>query len=239
MLLGAGAVILALGLAFEGRAIVALGGLCVLSGALGAGWMVSKVIRTPRRWAVPVSAMHLLAGFMWFLVIGGPRGQRLARRDRTQRVPPGLPDDLHRWLDRSSAARRVVVPLADGATRSSRHAPGRLDRDGVRSLRPAGRAQRRRCPDGALGGRMGGHARLAGRDPTRAPGCRDRPREGVGLPGARELGPVRPPRCRRVGPTRGSCRRPLRIPGGPKSNGPYAATNVPVMVVGWMSHRKK
>jgi nitrite reductase (NO-forming) len=67
-LLGGGAVLLALGLAFERTAVVALGGACVLLGALGAGWMVSKVIRTPRRWPIPVSAMHLLAGFTWFLV---------------------------------------------------------------------------------------------------------------------------------------------------------------------------
>ncbi|MEO8425080.1 MAG: hypothetical protein ABI595_14370 [Actinomycetota bacterium] len=67
-LLGAGAVMLALGLAFDVTAIIATGGLLELSGALGAAWMVSKVIRAPRRWPIPIAAKHLLAGFAWFVV---------------------------------------------------------------------------------------------------------------------------------------------------------------------------
>jgi len=67
-LLVTGPALLASGLAFDRTVVVALGGLCELAGALGAAWMVSKVMRTPRRWAIPVSALHLLAGFCWFLI---------------------------------------------------------------------------------------------------------------------------------------------------------------------------
>ncbi|MEO8423944.1 MAG: hypothetical protein ABI595_08525 [Actinomycetota bacterium] len=67
-LLGGGAIGLALGLAIDVTAVVALGGLSELAGVLGAAWMVSKVLRTRRRWPIPISALHLLAGFTWFTI---------------------------------------------------------------------------------------------------------------------------------------------------------------------------
>jgi nitrite reductase (NO-forming) len=67
-LLAGGTGALALGLAFRTTVIAAVGGLCELSGALGVVWMVSKVLRAPRRWRAPVSALHLVAGVIWFTI---------------------------------------------------------------------------------------------------------------------------------------------------------------------------
>ena len=66
--LAAGVVMLATGLAFDVSPVVALGGSCELAGAVGVAWMVSKVLRTGRRQAAPVSALHLVAGVCWFLI---------------------------------------------------------------------------------------------------------------------------------------------------------------------------
>ena len=66
--LAVGAATVALGLATQVTAIAAAGGLCELCGALGLAWMVSRVLRTPRSRSAPVSALHLVAGVVWFAI---------------------------------------------------------------------------------------------------------------------------------------------------------------------------
>lgn len=62
---GAGAI--AGGLVVRSSALATAGGLAYATGAIGLAWMVAKVLRTPRRWPVPVAARHLLLGIAWFL----------------------------------------------------------------------------------------------------------------------------------------------------------------------------
>ncbi len=66
--LAGGVVLLAAGLALRVRVVAGIGSICELAGALGVAWMVSKVLRTQRRRAAPVSALHLVAGAGWFTV---------------------------------------------------------------------------------------------------------------------------------------------------------------------------
>jgi nitrite reductase (NO-forming) len=66
--LAVGVTAVALGLAFRITAVAAVGGIFESIGALGILWMVSRVLRAPRAQAAPVSAMHLVAGVVWFTV---------------------------------------------------------------------------------------------------------------------------------------------------------------------------
>jgi nitrite reductase (NO-forming) len=67
-LLGGGAVAIAAGLALDATAVTAVGGLCELAGAAGVAWMVLTVLRSPRRWPIAASALHLVAGVAWFAI---------------------------------------------------------------------------------------------------------------------------------------------------------------------------
>ena len=209
--------LLALGLAFDETVVVALGGTCVLSGALGAAWMVSKVIRTPRKWPIPVSAMHLLAGFTWFLV--GSVALAISAWHGVTGVGAFFLDFLTifvgGWIVQVLlGAWSFLLPMAR---------PGHPDthRAGLIAMEFAGFVQLICLNVGVAlmalrAAGWVGEASGVRRGPARAVRSRDRAREGVGLPGARELGPVRPPRCRRVGPA-GSARerRRGRPAGGP------------------------
>ena len=66
--LAAGVVLLAAGFALRVTVVAAAGGLAWLAGAAGVLWMVTRVLRTQRRWRAPISARHLLAGVCWFAV---------------------------------------------------------------------------------------------------------------------------------------------------------------------------
>lgn len=68
VLLVAGIGVLAAGRASAADAVAAIGAVTYALGALGAVWMVVLVLRTPRNWPPPVSAKHLLAAFVWFVV---------------------------------------------------------------------------------------------------------------------------------------------------------------------------
>ncbi|MGZ8611063.1 MAG: hypothetical protein ACXWX0_02170 [Actinomycetota bacterium] len=63
----AGVAALASGLALESTPVATAGGLGVACGALGLVWMVVAVLRTPRKWPVPVAAKHLLLALAWFV----------------------------------------------------------------------------------------------------------------------------------------------------------------------------
>jgi nitrite reductase (NO-forming) len=66
--LAAGVAAIATGLATSSRPVAAAGGVSFAAGALGLGWMVARVLRTPRRWPVPVAAKHLLSAIAWFVL---------------------------------------------------------------------------------------------------------------------------------------------------------------------------
>ena len=66
--LAVGSATLATGLALRTTPVAVVGGLFELSGALGLAWMVSRVVRTPRPRAAPVSALHLIAAVVWFVI---------------------------------------------------------------------------------------------------------------------------------------------------------------------------
>jgi nitrite reductase (NO-forming) len=66
--LAAGPAATATGLAVSSMPLATAGGLASAAGALGLGWMVVKVLRTPRRWPVPVAGKHLICALGWFLV---------------------------------------------------------------------------------------------------------------------------------------------------------------------------
>ncbi len=68
MSLAAGVVLLATGFALRVTVLAAAGGLAWLAGAAGVLWMVTRVLRTQRRWRAPISARHLLTGICWFAV---------------------------------------------------------------------------------------------------------------------------------------------------------------------------
>lgn len=57
----------AAGLATSSTVLSTLGAAAYAAGALGLVWMVVKVLRTPRRWPVPVAAKHLLLALGWFV----------------------------------------------------------------------------------------------------------------------------------------------------------------------------
>lgn len=57
-----------LGLGIDLPALATLGTVSFAGGALGLGWMVVKVLRTPRKWPIPVAAKHLVAALAWFIV---------------------------------------------------------------------------------------------------------------------------------------------------------------------------
>ncbi|MGZ8594371.1 MAG: hypothetical protein ACXWYJ_01775 [Actinomycetota bacterium] len=48
--------------------VLATGGVVFAAGAVGFIGFVAAVLRTERRWAVPVAAFHMLAAFAWFVV---------------------------------------------------------------------------------------------------------------------------------------------------------------------------
>lgn len=64
----AGAAGVAAGAAVGSTPLSTAGGLAYAAGALGLVWMVVAVLRTPRRWPVPVAAKHLLFALAWFVV---------------------------------------------------------------------------------------------------------------------------------------------------------------------------
>jgi nitrite reductase (NO-forming) len=66
--LALGVAAIAAGLATEWTPLAAAGGAAFAAGALGIVWMVVTVLRTPRRWPVPVAAKHLLLATGWFAV---------------------------------------------------------------------------------------------------------------------------------------------------------------------------
>jgi nitrite reductase (NO-forming) len=66
--LAAGTAGVASGVALESTPLATVGGLAYAAGALGLVWMVAAVLRTPRRWPVPVAAKHLLLALAWFVV---------------------------------------------------------------------------------------------------------------------------------------------------------------------------
>lgn len=67
-MLVAGVAVRAIGLGTDQRALAMAGTVAFALGALGLGWMVVKVLRTPRKWPVPVAAKHLIAALAWFIV---------------------------------------------------------------------------------------------------------------------------------------------------------------------------
>ena len=72
ILYATGLVTAAAGAASGSRAVAAAGGAALTAAALGVGWLVRRVLATPRRWPAPVAAKHLVAGAGWFL--GGTLG---------------------------------------------------------------------------------------------------------------------------------------------------------------------
>lgn len=68
-LLVPGVAVLSLGLALRLDVLAAAGGISYALGACGIGLMVIRVIATPRKWPVPVSAKHLMLALCWF--VGG------------------------------------------------------------------------------------------------------------------------------------------------------------------------
>jgi nitrite reductase (NO-forming) len=63
-----GLAVLASGLAVRSTALATVGAVAYAAGALGVGWMAIAVLRTPRRWPVPVAAKHLLPALAWFVL---------------------------------------------------------------------------------------------------------------------------------------------------------------------------
>jgi nitrite reductase (NO-forming) len=66
--LAGGLAVLATGLALRSAAVATVGGFAYAAGAIGVGWMAIAVLRTPRRWPVPVAAKHLLPALAWFVL---------------------------------------------------------------------------------------------------------------------------------------------------------------------------
>ncbi|HXF74444.1 MAG TPA: hypothetical protein VNO79_17815, partial [Actinomycetota bacterium] len=67
VLYGTGVAAAAAGLALRSRPVAAAGGAALVGAAIGVGWLVRRVLATPRRWPVPLAAKHLVAGVGWFL----------------------------------------------------------------------------------------------------------------------------------------------------------------------------
>jgi len=67
-LLVVGLAAMASGLALRLGQLAAAGAVAYGAGALGAGWLAVKAVRTPRTWPVPVAAKHLLLALAWFVV---------------------------------------------------------------------------------------------------------------------------------------------------------------------------
>jgi len=67
-LLVVGLAAMASGLALRLGQLAAAGAVAYGAGALGAGWLAVKAVRTPRTWPVPVAAKHLLLALTWFVV---------------------------------------------------------------------------------------------------------------------------------------------------------------------------
>jgi len=66
--LALGVAAMAGGLAAASSVLATVGGVTFAVGAIGIGWMVLKVVRTPRTWPVPVAGKHLILALGWFLV---------------------------------------------------------------------------------------------------------------------------------------------------------------------------
>jgi nitrite reductase (NO-forming) len=66
--LASGAFGIGLGLATRSTRLATLAAAVFAAGALGLAWMVSRVLRTPRRWHAPVAARHLLFAIAWFVL---------------------------------------------------------------------------------------------------------------------------------------------------------------------------
>ena len=72
-----------LGWALTSTPMLAVGGIAYAAGALGLAWLVVAVMRTERKWKVPLAAMHMLAAVAWFVtgslsfawaLVHGPEG---------------------------------------------------------------------------------------------------------------------------------------------------------------------
>jgi nitrite reductase (NO-forming) len=66
--LAGGVTVVATGLAARSTPLAAVGGATYAAGALGVAWMAVNVLRTPRRWPVPLAAKHLLPALGWFVL---------------------------------------------------------------------------------------------------------------------------------------------------------------------------
>lgn len=64
----AGVALVATGLAIDATAVAAIGGAVLVIAVGGVAWLVTRVVRSPRRWPMPVTAGHFLAAVAWFCV---------------------------------------------------------------------------------------------------------------------------------------------------------------------------